>query len=59
VEESEDEDEDGRMLLGARSGLGGGAIPMFGAAARCLCQLDLRLTIPGAARVVDLRAAPQ
>jgi hypothetical protein len=24
-----------------------------------LCQLDLRLTIPGAARVVDLRAAPQ
>jgi hypothetical protein len=58
VEESEDEDEDGRMLLGGRSGLGG-AIPMFGAATLCLCQLDLRLTIPGAARVVDLRAAPQ
>jgi hypothetical protein len=35
VEESEDEDEDGRMVLGARSGLPGGAIPMFGAAALC------------------------
>lgn len=48
-------DEDGqRSGGGGLSGvLLGLAIRLFGAAR---CQLDLRLTIPGAARVVDLRA---